>query len=304
VKKMLELFQNVFVFKGSVNLVYIKSENGGILLDAALDEQRMKKVLKEIEKRGWEVTHTILTHAHADHFGGAAWLQKNREIITYAAPIEASIMQSPVLEPIYLFGGAKPLDELRNKFLEGRPIHIDQVIKEGTLTIDGIHFILYLLPGHSYYQLGVGVENILLYAADSYFSKEVLDKHGVPFIIDAKETMDSLKKLQTISSYLYYLPGHGEAEENIKETVEANLRRHQEILTIIDTFIEIEGKVSLEEILAHVLTQFRLESKNLASWLLYRTSILAYVRCLIETKRVGFTLFQNQLLFFQAFDAD
>jgi hypothetical protein len=55
----------------------------------------------------------------------------------------------------------------------------------------------------------------------------------------------------------------------------------------------------LEEILAHVLTQYRLESKNLTSWLLYRTSILAYVRCLIETKRVGIELFQNQLLFHQ-----
>jgi glyoxylase-like metal-dependent hydrolase (beta-lactamase superfamily II) len=57
-EKMIELYQNVYVFKGAVNLVYIKSENGGILLDAALDEQRMKKVLKEIEKKGWKVTHT------------------------------------------------------------------------------------------------------------------------------------------------------------------------------------------------------------------------------------------------------
>jgi glyoxylase-like metal-dependent hydrolase (beta-lactamase superfamily II) len=293
---MKQIANGIFYFPGAVNMVYVRREDTGIIIDGGLEEARMKKVVKEIEGSNGPINHIILTHAHADHFGGVAWLQKNYNVRVYAPIIEASIMESPVLEPIYLFGGVYPVDELRNKFLEAPPIYVDERIDEGTFKIEGISLSFHLLPGHSYHQLGVGVEGTFLYAADSYFSEQVVEKHGVPFIVDAKATLESINKLRSLA-YDYYLPGHGEVEENIKHTLDVNQNRHEEILAIIDTFVQDEEQVTLEEIMVHVLQHYRLESKHLAAWLLYRTAILGYIRCLLVEQILSYQLIKNQLLF-------
>lgn len=293
-QSMISICENVYYFPGAVNIVYIHKEETGILVDGGLDAQRMKKVVKTLEKGNFPLTHILLTHAHADHFGGVAWLQKEKDVYTYAPILESSIMRHPILEPIYLYSGVYPLDELRNKFLEAAPIHIDGEVEEGPLTVNGIHLDLHLLPGHSYYQMGVGIEEKFFYAADAYFSKEVVDKHGVPFLIDVETTLASIEKLLQLS-YLYYLPGHGQVEENIEETCLYNQIRHKQILEMVSSFVLEQEKVSLEEIMARVLNHFELESKNLGSWLLYRTSILAYVSYLIKKEQVSYEIMNHKL---------
>jgi glyoxylase-like metal-dependent hydrolase (beta-lactamase superfamily II) len=293
---MKQIAENIFYFPGAVNIVYVRKDDTGILIDGGLEEARMKKVAKEIEQHNHPVTHIILTHAHADHFGGVAWLQKKYDIRTYAPILEASIMESPILEPIYLFGGAYPLDELRNKFLEAPSITVDDRIDQGSLDIGGISFSFHLLPGHSYYQLGVGIEETFLYAADSYFSEKVIQKHGVPYIVDAQATLESIDKLKSLH-YSYYLPGHGEIEEDIQHTLDVNQQRHQEILAMIATFVKEQEQVTLEEIMVHVLDHYHLEAKNLSAWLLYRTAILGYVRYLLTDQTLAYNLNNNQLLF-------
>src|SRR5690606_18548837 len=184
-------------------------------IDGGLDAQRMKKVVKQLDSNHFPLTHVLLTHAHADHFGGVAWLQQERQVYTYAPQLESALMRYPILEPIYLFNGVYPLEELRNKFLEAPAIRIDEEVDEGQLSFGSLRLTLHYLPGHSYHQLGVGVEDRFLYAADAYFSKEVLDKHGVPFLVDVGQTLASLEQLMKLP-YTYYLPGHGEVESNIK----------------------------------------------------------------------------------------
>jgi hypothetical protein len=39
----------------------------------------------------------------------------------YATRVEASVMASPMLEPLYLFSGAQPPRELQHKFLLAKP---------------------------------------------------------------------------------------------------------------------------------------------------------------------------------------
>ena len=47
----------------------------------------------------------FITHAHADHFGGAYLLQQRAEIPVYAPALEAAMMAHPIIEPLYLFSG-------------------------------------------------------------------------------------------------------------------------------------------------------------------------------------------------------
>jgi len=294
---MERITNHIFYFPGSVNMVYTYINETGVLIDGGLDEGRMKKVVREITQAELPLTHLIVTHAHADHFGGVHWLQKNHSIITYAPPIEASIMESPILEPIYLFGGTNPLPELRNKFLEAKPIKIDVLLHSDQLSLNEIDFSLHPIPGHSYGQLAVGINKQVLFAADGYFSSEVLDKHGVPFLIDAKETIKSLEYLKTLKEYQFFLPGHGQVEQDIQQTIQYNITRHEEILSAIGTFVLEYNKVSLEEVMTFILSKYNLESTNLGQWLLYRTAIQSYLRALIEDSKIIYFLEDNRLLF-------
>lgn len=186
---------NVYYFQGSVNIGYVQfSEREGMLIDAGLEEQAMKKVLKMLKAKELPVTHLFITHAHADHYGGAEYLQRQQEVFTIAPKFEAAILQEPMLEPLYLFHGVNPIQEWRNKFLEGKPIKVDVILEQaGEVRVGESHFQTVDLPGHSYHQFGVIIEDIL-FAADAYFGVEILHKHGIPYIVDAKQTIESLEK--------------------------------------------------------------------------------------------------------------
>jgi len=42
------------------------------------------------------ITHLFVTHAHADHYGGAEYLQSVEKIYTYAPQLETAILQNPI----------------------------------------------------------------------------------------------------------------------------------------------------------------------------------------------------------------
>lgn len=80
----------------------------------------------------------------------------------FAPPLEAAIMENPVLEPIYLWNGAFPMKALRNKFLEGQPVKVDSLLDCGEKAIGPFQITAIHLPGHSYSQCGILVEEIFM----------------------------------------------------------------------------------------------------------------------------------------------
>jgi glyoxylase-like metal-dependent hydrolase (beta-lactamase superfamily II) len=237
--------------------------------------------------------YCIITHAHADHFGGAAYLKKSTHIPLYATALESSIMENPILEPIYLFNGASPIEELRNKFLEGPKVLVDHELKIGDNTIGPFEIQALDLSGHSYAQTGLLIEDIL-YAADGYFGQEALNKHVIPFIIDADKTLSSLEKLLHIQCK-GAVPGHGPFEVNFQASVRENQKVHSENLIALYQLIECtQNGESLEALTKKFLTLHNLNVKSLGQWLLFRTSITAYLASLERQKRIKFIVSDNE----------
>lgn len=276
--------EHCYYFQAPVNIGYVKQGDSGMLIDAGLDSQTMKKVLKTLDERNFPVTHLFITHAHADHYGGGSYLQQDRSVYTFAPYYEESILRNPSLEPLYMFGGNDPLPELRNKFFEGSPIFIDEVLHEGMYERDGFNFTTHLLPGHSYYQLGILI-NDCLYAGDAYFGEEQLLKHKVPFLTDAHHTIQSLYKLKEIETQ-GAVPGHGMYEEDFHQTVDANIAYHHELLHMLRQFIVDNGPVSHEQIIAYMCEEYKIKVPELSNLLLYKTAITGYLVALIKQERI------------------
>ncbi|XXM73850.1 MBL fold metallo-hydrolase [Lysinibacillus sphaericus] len=291
--KLQQFNQYCYAFTGAVNIGYCQKEGQGLLIDAGLDESAIKKVLKTLKQHELPLDYCVVTHAHSDHFGGAAYLKKQTGIPLYSPRMESAIIENPLLEPIYLFNGANPIKELRNKFLEGPSVKVDFHIESEENKIGPFVVRALDLPGHSYAQTGMLVEEIL-YAADSYFGKETLEKHVIPFIIDADETLATLEKLLHIECK-GAIPGHGPYEENFKDTVRMNKRVHEERIQALYRLIESkrEGEC-LENLVTQFLTLHKLDVKNLGQWLLFRTSVTAYLACLERQGRIVFYVKDNE----------
>ncbi|WP_078555116.1 MBL fold metallo-hydrolase [Bacillus alkalicellulosilyticus] len=281
-------------FHGNVNVGYIKKGNTGLLIDAGLDEGAAKKITKILQNNKWPLTHLFITHAHADHYGGASYLQKKFQVSIFAPKFEEAILSYPKLESIYLFNGVEPPQELRNKFIEGNPIHVDVVCEEGEQTIGDINILLHPLPGHSYGQLGLECEGIL-YAADAYFDKKTLHKHNIPFVIDVNQTIESLKRLMTID-VIGAVPGHGVYEENYQETIQLNIEYHLQVKQECLTYIQEQKHVEWEQMSKNMCTLRGIQITNITSWALYRTAVAAYVQALVLDGKVEYAFVENSFV--------
>jgi glyoxylase-like metal-dependent hydrolase (beta-lactamase superfamily II) len=281
-------------FPGSVNVGVVLGESGAILVDSGLDAQTAKKIKKGLDAMAQPLVAIVQTHAHADHFGGNAYLLGCwPDALVYAPPLEEAIIRCPLLEPIYLGMGAQPLPELRNKFLLAEASRVDRILPtEGKVEIDGVSFTILSLPGHSWQQVGLVCDDIC-FAADSYFGEETLEKHKLPFLIDAHETLVSLVKLLE-TNYTGYLPGHGPYTTAVEPILTRNIHGHRRLMDTIESILAEER--TLEQGLALLCERLQLSLENMTGYVLYRTAFMGYLVGLLREERIRYRFAANQLL--------
>ncbi|MBN3555033.1 MBL fold metallo-hydrolase [Fictibacillus nanhaiensis] len=297
--EFIELSTGCYYFKSAVNIGYIVTEDKskGMLIDAGLESSAAKKVIKQLRSEELPLTHLFITHAHADHFGGAFYIQQNVDVHTIAPALEEAIMRNPILEPIYLSNGNSPLNEMRNKFLEAPAIRVDEICSEGYLEpfpeVQVIH-----LPGHSYNQHGILFRGIL-YAADAFLGKDVLQKHKIPFIVDASENIATLHKLKMIDVE-GMVPGHGNFVTEYKNVIQDNILIHEQITLEVQNVINHSSDfgISFENIVASMLMKYEVEPANLGSYSLFRTAISAHLIQLLENESAVYKIMGGKPVIF------
>lgn len=218
----LQLSERVFYLPGSVNTALILGEEReAVIIDTGQDKDAGRRIKKACESLGVTPTAILNTHAHADHYGGNDFLVRNLGGSVYAPPFEASILQSPYLEPVYLFNGAKPPKELLSKWLMAKPSPVDHVLGPGTLELAGVPLEILDTSGHAHTHYAVKVDDVLI-AADAVFGTDVLDRYPLPFGQDVGAQRASAEKVGTFGPRVV-LPGHGDPTEAVDELVTANL---------------------------------------------------------------------------------
>jgi glyoxylase-like metal-dependent hydrolase (beta-lactamase superfamily II) len=299
--EFIELSTDCYYFKSAVNIGYIvnKEKNKGMLIDAGLDSSAAKKVMRHLHNEKLPLTHLFITHAHADHFGGAFYIQQKVDVHTIAPLLEEAIMRNPVLEPIYLSQGNFPLKEMRNKFLEAPAIRVDEICSEGDVgqfpEVQIIH-----LPGHSYNQHGILFRGIL-YAADAFLGKDVLLKHKIPFIVDVRQNIETLQKLKEIEVE-GMVPGHGSFVTGYQEVIQDNLHIHETITAKVHEEIKQSSRsgISLENLVAVMLTNNEVDPPNLGAYSLFRTAISAHIIQLLEDGSAAYQITNGRPVIFSA----
>jgi glyoxylase-like metal-dependent hydrolase (beta-lactamase superfamily II) len=294
--KRVELAAGIFHLQSGSNMGLIAQEGKGLLIDTGLDKDAARRALRAIEETGVTLEAVFITHAHADHFGGAYLLQRRAEMAVYAPALEAAMMEHPIIEPLYLFGGAAPIRELGHKFTLAKPCRVDHVVHEpGPLEIGPFRAEVVELAGHAPNQVGVAVGDVL-FCADAVFPEETLEKHKIPFFYDMDEGLATLERLPNLP-YAHFAPGHGPAYasgDEIAHICATNRERLETIRDIVYGALEEQAQQTAT-LLKRVADHLNLKLEMATIYLLVRTTILAALSSLERSGKVTTAVRDNRL---------
>ncbi len=283
--------ENISYIPNPSNIGIIQNGNNCILIDTGLDADTGKKILKLLEENHLKVKAIINTHAHADHYGGNNTIKNKTKCLTYAPKIEASTIENPILEPQSFFSGANPIKELKNKFLMAEPCKVDHQIEGTELEINGLSLKPIQLPGHSINQTGIAFNNNL-FCADSFFSKETIQKHKILFFTNIEETKKTLNKLKE-TNYKSYIPSHLEPISNSENLINENLKAIEKTET--DILETLQEEKDIEQTLKDLSDKTEIKIKTIQQHYLLKTTILAYLEYLNKNKQVEIKTENNRL---------
>lgn len=310
--QLIELEKNVWVIQGGANIGVIAHEGRCLIIDSGMDKDAGREILKQVQRLGLVPDALLVTHAHADHFGGAHYLVRQTGLKVYATRVEAAVMAGPILEPLYLFAGAQPPRELQQKFLLAKPCLVDVVLDGTEQSIEQIPLQLLPLPGHSVEQIGLAYEDTL-FAGDAFLTPEILDKHGIPFYTDIQMGLASLDRLvaqldgtqntgvpkENRQAFKHIVAGHGEiytSAEQAKRVIRYTAQRLESILEFVRDALAAGDGRSGSEVLQSVAVAQGVDLSTLSQYVLCNTTVQAALSALYARGEIYPILRDNTLL--------
>jgi glyoxylase-like metal-dependent hydrolase (beta-lactamase superfamily II) len=286
------------LLRGAVNSGLVETENGLLAVDTGLDRGAANRILRAAEALGRPIVAILNTHAHADHHGGNAQLVRKLGVPVYAPAVEEAVIREPHYEPVYLFGGAAPVTSLVNRFLQAEPSPVDHVVRPGeTMTIDGRALEIVDLAGHSLAQVGVRAGDVL-FAADGFFGREPLEKHGVPYLVDASRWMETLRALGGMEA-AWMVPGHGEPLDDLRETLALNLGILERAASWLLDRLAL-GPAPTGDLLPAFASAMAMRIADPTSYVLNRATLLGFLSSFERENRVGVVIEAGRWLWTKA----
>ncbi|MCR4427249.1 MAG: MBL fold metallo-hydrolase [Firmicutes bacterium] len=289
--ELIPLAGSVYVIPGNPNVGVITCGPRAVLIDTGGDRDRGRALLRALTAAGLELAAVALTHSHADHMGGCAYLVQETGVPVYAPDRETAFVEHPLYESSMLLSGAAPWKEMSGKFLLATPVPVSGRLSEGRASLGGLEVTVYSLPGHSMGSIGLGFGEVL-FAGDAVFAPEVLQKFAIPYNVDMRQLLESHAKIRSLP-HTVVVPGHGDPAS--PEIADANRDAAAgTIQRVLDAVAQ--GDASSDTIVARVCDAVETSIPNPAIYYLYHAGALACLSYLFEQGLVKTAISGNRVV--------
>ena len=316
-KNMTELIPGVFVIPGVTNVGVItdskKSEIYLIDTGRTFEQgEQMFSVLQEhfgpletgADGQKYKVKAIINTHAHADHTGADALIQKKTGCEIFLSAAERGILENPYLQSSILWGGFSPKEFHNSLYMPALVQHTKLIDFSKTIKIsapDGNTYKMSFmeLPGHYFGDTGVLITasngQKILFAGDAISNRAELGKYWIQFMVQPDKCAETLVKICHIENLCWCIPSHGKfIKDDLNETAElctiAIYSTRQSILNALK-----KGPLSTEKLIQEVARQHNI-SMGLGQYNLVSATIRSHLSALREKKMIKMKVVENVVI--------
>lgn len=273
---------STYVLRGPANVGLVELGDGrAVLIDAGNDDDAGRKILKACDAMGLSIAHIANTHSNADHCGGNAFIQARARCGISATRVEAAFIETPVLEPSYLWGGFPPLP-MRNKFLMAKPSRVTDLL-EPPCSVPGLPLQAVPLPGHFLGMVGFMTPDQVFFAADTVASAEILSKYHVFYLYDIAAHLRTLEALAALEAR-WIVPSHAAPTQDIRPLVAINKAKIEEIAAWL--LESCRTPATPEDLLAGLCAHYGIEL-NHAQYVLVGSTLRSYLAWLLDRGEIG-----------------
>lgn len=184
--------------------VYSFKNKNCLIIDTGINNTQAKKLEEAVLEAGLHPKYIINTHSHHDHCGGNSYFTSNYPgCSTYTSEKEKIMMENPFIlsAALFSFENNKALD------ITNKSVNVDNVLNFGENKINDEKFDIISLKGHSIDQIGIVTPEKVCFVGDSIFSKEIISKYSLPYIINIKDELDTLNTIKSIDAD-YFVISH------------------------------------------------------------------------------------------------
>lgn len=179
--------------------VYLITGKNCYLIDSGIAgcEKIVAEYMQRLGRSIEEIKAVFLTHAHPDHIGGAAAIQK-----LSGCRIYASDMEKEWIENIEMQFKERPIPNFYTLVKES--VKVDEVVKEADIILPEEEITIKVLetPGHSHGSVSyIYEEEHVIFTGDA-----IPDIEDFPIFVDEEMSEASLEKMQSLEDIHYCCP--------------------------------------------------------------------------------------------------
>ena len=181
-----------------------------VIIDSGSSKDAAKKAKKILDEHGWNLKAIMITHYHADHTGGARYLQEQFGCPAFADGVSVCIGRFPYLEPYMLYGG-RPFKAIEGKTLMAPEYDVLPLTDPSCpKCLEAIP-----VPGHCAGMVAYRTPDGTVFLADCITRREIIEKYGFIAMDDPGLAMDTLMAVADMEADMF-VPAHAPATEDIR----------------------------------------------------------------------------------------
>lgn len=268
--------------------IYCQNEHDVYLIDSGSDVSSAKRTLKICEEQNWNIKGIINTHAHADHIGGNAYIQKKTGCDIFCSTIDIPFIKHPIINPLHIYGGYIP-KEMEHKFFlaeESSPKDISNEDFPSELKV-------YDISGHSLGMIAIVTPDCTAFVGDIVSSEFIINKYGITYLLNIEKHLESLKFVENLDAKKFVM-SHVDTVDDIRELIKFN---RDKIYEIKDKILELlKTPMTFEQLLRELFYHYNL-MMNIRQHSLVGSTVRSYLTWLKENNELEVLVQDNMLLY-------